>query len=465
MSRNTEYKSLFRPIIMFGDICVINLLLILVFFSMERSNTLFLSLNTRVVFVLLNLTYFFTTHIVALHLYQRFIKIERVIERAFFFSLIHSFLFVVSLRLIGIEHISLYFLLVFCSVYIIIFCLWRLTLRVLIKYYRKKGYNHINIVFVGCEPRSVELYQIMNGNLSYGFNILGFFDDKPLSLKDPGAYLGKVSAVTNYLDTHPVDEVYCALSSEKIAEVRNILAYTEKNMIHCYIIPEFFHDLKKHWIYRMFDSVPVLALRNEPLQSATNRFFKRSFDVLFSSCILFTFFPFLYIVVGTLIKLSSPGPVFFKQRRTGLYGEEFDCYKFRSMKINKEADTKQAEKNDPRKTRIGDFLRKSSLDEFPQFINVLKGEMSVVGPRPHMLKHTEIYSKQIEKYMVRHLVKPGITGYAQVTGFRGETKTLEQMEGRIKQDVWYIENWSMLLDLKIILHTFLNVFRQEENAF
>ena len=148
-----------------------------------------------------------------------------------------------------------------------------------------------------------------------------------------------------------------------------------------------------------------------------------------------------------------------------LYGRDFECFKFRTMRVNADADTMQAVKDDPRKTRIGNFLRKSNLDEFPQFVNVFLGDMSVVGPRPHMLKHTEQYSALIDKYMVRHLVKPGVTGWAQVTGYRGETKTLEQMEGRVKRDVWYIENWTFFLDLKIIIVTVLNMFKGEKNAY
>ena len=163
--------------------------------------------------------------------------------------------------------------------------------------------------------------------------------------------------------------------------------------------------------------------------------------------------------------MSSRGPVLFRQKRTGLYGKIFECYKFRTMHINEEADRLQAVKNDPRTTWIGSFLRRTNLDEIPQFINVLTGDMSVVGPRPHMLRHTEQYSILIDKYMIRHLVKPGITGWAQITGYRGETRTLEQMEGRVKRDVWYLENWSFFLDLKIIIVTIINMFRGESNAY
>lgn len=163
--------------------------------------------------------------------------------------------------------------------------------------------------------------------------------------------------------------------------------------------------------------------------------------------------------------MSSPGPVFFKQRRTGYRGKEFVCYKFRTMKVNNDSDNKQASKNDPRKTKIGNILRKTNIDELPQFYNVLKGEMSIVGPRPHMVKQTEDYSALIDKYMLRHIIKPGITGWAQVNGFRGETKELWQMQKRVEYDVWYAENWNFMLDIKIIIKTIINAIRGDKNAF
>lgn len=216
---------------------------------------------------------------------------------------------------------------------------------------------------------------------------------------------------------------------------------------------------------QVMESVPLLTVRREPLQAAYNRVLKRVFDIVFSLGVLLTIYPVMYVIVGILIKISSPGPILFKQKRTGIYGEEFNCYKFRTMRVNQQADLVQAREDDPRKTKIGDFMRRTNLDEFPQFVNVLVGDMSVVGPRPHMLKHTEQYSAIIDKYMVRHLVKPGLTGWAQVTGYRGETKTLEQMEGRVKRDVWYLENWSFFLDLKIIVVTVCNMFTGERNAY
>src|SRR5574344_2764537 len=201
-----------------------------------------------------------------------------------------------------------------------------------------------------------------------------------------------------------------------------------------------------------------------PLSLPTNRLVKRIFDIAVSSFALICLLPFIPIV-ALFIKIQSPGPIFFKQERTGMNGKEFKCYKFRSMHINKDADKIQATENDPRKFAFGNILRKMNIDELPQFWDVLIGTMSIVGPRPHMLLHTETYAKLIDKYMVRHFVKLGVTGWAQVTGFRGETKELWQMEERVKRDIWYIENWSIWLDLRIIWRTAKQRVIHDENAY
>jgi putative colanic acid biosynthesis UDP-glucose lipid carrier transferase len=334
-----------------------------------------------------------------------------------------------------------------------------------LKLYRRKGYNFKRIVIIGAGKNGMELYQVIKDDLSYGFNVLGFFDDN-LALKHilPN-YLGMTNEVESYALANDVDEIYCTLPGTSDEKIVRMLNFAEKNMIRFYIVPDFYRNLKKSLVMEMMEFIPLMTIRREPLQAEYNRVLKRVFDIFFSLAILLTIFPILYIVVGILIKLSSPGPILFTQKRTGLYGQDFMCYKFRTMKVNEDTDLLQAVKNDPRKTKIGDFLRRTNLDEFPQFINVLLGNMSVVGPRPHMLKHTNQYSVLIDKYMVRHLVKPGVTGWAQVTGYRGETKTLEQMEGRVKRDVWYIENWTFFLDIKIIVVTVLNMFKGEKNAY
>ena len=204
---------------------------------------------------------------------------------------------------------------------------------------------------------------------------------------------------------------------------------------------------------------------DSPLNQWGNRFLKRAFDVICSLVFLCTLFPILIIVVAIMTECTMPGKLFFVQKRTGLRGKTFKCIKFRTMKVNADADTRQATKSDDRITRWGHILRKTNLDEMPQFLNVLMGDMSIVGPRPHMVKHTEEYSRQIETYMVRHSVKPGITGWSQVNGFRGETPRLADMENRVKYDIWYIKNWKFSLDLYIVLKTLDSCFHTDARAY
>ena len=219
-------------------------------------------------------------------------------------------------------------------------------------------------------------------------------------------------------------------------------------------------------VFSLMEDIPVIARREEPLRNDTNKLIKRTFDIIFSALVLILVFPWVFIWSAIMIKIQSPGPIFFLQERSGLDGKIFKCIKFRSMAVNDDADNVQATKDDPRKFPFGDFMRKANIDELPQFINVFIGDMSVVGPRPHMLKHTTEYSRLINHFMVRHFAKPGITGLAQVTGFRGETRYIDQMEGRVKKDIEYIENWTFLLDLKIILKTITNMFGKETgNAY
>lgn len=238
------------------------------------------------------------------------------------------------------------------------------------------------------------------------------------------------------------------------------------NVVHFYSVPNVSNYLHHRMYFNMIGSVPYLSFFRDPLSSSVqNRVIKRTFDIVFSLTFLCTIFPIVLLVVAVITKITMPGPLFFRQKRNGLNDKVFYCIKFRSMRVNDDADKVQATKDDPRKTKWGNIMRKTNIDELPQFINVLLGDMSVVGPRPHMLKHTEEYSQLIDKYMVRHFVRPGITGWSQVTGFRGETKELSQMEGRVKGDIWYIEHWTFWLDLYIIFKTIANAIRGEKEAY
>jgi len=262
-----------------------------------------------------------------------------------------------------------------------------------------------------------------------------------------------------------IDEVYASVPPAYLVTAHTLVEEAEKQCVKLKVVPDLNSIIAAHFQIRYMNDFPVLSLRPEPLENLHNRFKKRLFDIVFSSLVIILILSWLYPIIALLIKIQSPGPVLFKQKRSGRNNKPFTCYKFRSMRVNKDSEKMQATKNDSRITPIGSFLRRTSLDELPQFFNVLKGEMSVVGPRPHMLAHTEQYRTIIDQFMVRHFLKPGITGWAQVSGFRGETKEVAQMEKRIQKDIWYLENWSLMLDIRIIYLTLYQVVRGDEKAY
>jgi putative colanic acid biosynthesis UDP-glucose lipid carrier transferase len=259
-------------------------------------------------------------------------------------------------------------------------------------------------------------------------------------------------------------ELYVCVDPQRMLDVRALIAEGEKYCIRVKFVPDFFMA-DTNFKYKEAGDIMVLSARNEPLESIGNRFKKRFFDLAVSSLVIVFILSWLYPILALIIKIQSPGPVVFKQLRSGRDNAPFWCYKFRSMRMNAQSGKQQASKNDDRITPVGRFLRKSSLDEFPQFFNVFMGSMSIIGPRPHMISHTEYYSSLIDTYMTRHFVKPGISGWAQVNGYRGETRETRLMEARVEHDIWYLGNWSMRLDIKIMFMTVTNIFKGEENAF
>jgi putative colanic acid biosynthesis UDP-glucose lipid carrier transferase len=261
-----------------------------------------------------------------------------------------------------------------------------------------------------------------------------------------------------------INEIFFAMPLHRSDLMDDLIKFADDHFISFKMVPEFAALPQKDVHLSFYDTIPVLSIRREPLEIIFNKILKRAFDIAFSATFLLTVFPFLFVVVGLAIKLSSPGPIFFRQMRPGRRNQLFACYKFRTMTVNGSTEL-QASKNDSRITKVGAFLRKTSLDEIPQFINVLKGDMSIVGPRPNLISQLEHYSKSIEHYKVRHFVTPGITGYAQVNGFRGETREEGLMAKRVEYDVAYIQNWSFLLDIKIIWLTVWNMVKGEKNAY
>ncbi|BAV09123.1 glycosyltransferase [Filimonas lacunae] len=302
--------------------------------------------------------------------------------------------------------------------------------------------------------------------------------EKMFDLEEPGKLsVGKDGRIINPIENciefarkNDIREIYFASPYRHSDELTSLLETAEKNCVRVKFVDK--HALKgvrpgrkENVRLHYMDHFQVESLRAEPLDRYRNRIVKRMFDVVFSLLVIVLVLSWLLPLVALLIKLESKGPVFFTQLRSGRNNRPFMCFKFRSMFLNKYSDDMQATRGDARVTRVGSFLRRTSLDEFPQFFNVLKGDMSIVGPRPHMLKHTEKYSAIISEYMVRQFLKPGITGWAQVRGYRGETKDTLLMEKRVTHDIWYMENWKLLLDFKIVLYTVVNILKGDDSVF
>lgn len=338
---------------------------------------------------------------------------------------------------------------------------WRSSLVFVLREYRRLGFNFRRVVLVGYGDLSRTMEDFFEQHREYGFKFMGIFDDKAPRSNE---VLGTVEDVKDYALANKVDEIYCSLPYMTNAQVNDLIEFADNNLIKVKILPDFRGFALKNLHIDFYDNLPVFSVRHHPLENTLNRGVKRVFDLGFSVFFIVFVSSWLFPLLALLIKVSSPGPVFFRQRRSGRDNREFWCLKFRTMRVNNDSDLKQATRNDNRITPIGRFLRKTNLDELPQFLNVLQGDMSVVGPRPHMLKHTEQYSQVIDGYMIRHLVKPGITGLAQAKGYRGETPTVQYMRNRVKMDRFYVDNWSLWLDVKIIVMTVLAMLRGDKNA-
>jgi Undecaprenyl-phosphate glucose phosphotransferase len=316
------------------------------------------------------------------------------------------------------------------------------------------GYNNV------AKEISTKLEKSINSK------IVGFIED-PANVKELTHYpiVGTLPQTVEICENMHVNQIYSTLTPEQSIDIYDLMHEVECKFITFKIIPDLSLYIKRKVHVDFVDNRVVLSLRDEPLEDIGNRVQKRILDLVVSFLVLVFILSWMIPIIGFLIYLESPGPIFFTQWRSGKNNRKFKLLKFRSMKINKFSDQVQATKNDPRFTKIGKFLRKTSLDEFPQFINVLKNEMSVIGPRPHMLKHTEVFSKIVKQYVIRQFLKPGISGWAQVNGYRGEIHGNEQIIGRVECDIWYSENWSLWLDARIMFLTVYKILITDKSAY
>lgn len=467
IKQNLQFNTVLKFFINAGDLCILNLLFLVLYHNFDKvSLGIDFVYSVPQILILLNLVYLLCNYQHGVILYRRIVRPDHIIRKSLRNVVLLAVVFTTIFAAADYGTLSTRFFLAFYSLFFVCQCVYRISVRVLLKRYRRRGGNSRSLILIGDDENMHELYEEMAGDSAYGFHFQGYFAPAPSSFYPEGLpYLGTVEEILPWLQAHPTQIVCCGLSSSYGKYILPVINHCESHFIHFFSVPSIRNYLKRRMHLEMIGNVPVLSIRNEPLASFENRLLKRTFDVVCSLLFLCTLFPFIYLIAGLAIKLSSPGPIFFRQKRTGLNGRDFWCYKFRSMRVNTQSDSVQATLHDPRKTRVGDFLRKTSIDELPQFINVLKGDMSIVGPRPHMLKHTDEYSHLIRQYMIRHLVKPGITGWAQVNGYRGETRELWQMEGRVHLDIWYIEHWTLALDLYIIYLTVKGVAGGDKQAY
>lgn len=347
----------------------------------------------------------------------------------------------------------------------ILLLLWRIVLKAVLNYFRSKGYNSRQVAVLGMNSLANEVIDHIEKNPSLGMLLEGLYDDRA-EVRDDQLFcpiVGDIEVLVNKAKEGKIDLIYITLPMRAEGRIKEIVNKLADTTVTVYLVPDIYTYQLFNGSWTNMAGQHVISVFESPFLGV-NSFFKRTQDIVLSVLILTLISPVL-LAISVAVKATSVGPVLFKQRRYGVSGEEINVWKFRSMTVQDNGDeVKQATKDDVRITRLGGFLRRRSLDELPQFFNVLVGNMSIVGPRPHAVAHNELYRSQIRGYMLRHAVKPGITGWAQINGWRGETEKLEEMEGRIKHDLWYISNWSSWLDIKII---FLTVFKGfvDRNAY
>ena len=388
----------------------------------------------------------------------RYTKVANILKHlftqfVFFFLILYAFIGFFKQPIISRLALAQYFAYVFIVVSILKF----LNYVLLMKYRERIKGNIRNVVVIGKNKMTNQLINVFKDRTEFGYQFKKQFCPKKEDFD--------IRDCLVYIANNNIDEIYCSVSALQNEELLTFIDFADNNLKTLKFIPDNKNIFSKKLKFEYYDYVPILSLRDIPLHNPINALLKRTFDVVFSLVVIFGLLIWIAPILAILIRLESKGPVFFIQKRTGADNKEFQCYKFRSMAMNSSADDKQAGKNDMRVTKIGRFIRSTSIDELPQFYNVLFGNMSIVGPRPHMLKHTDEYANKVDKYMLRHFVKPGITGLAQVKGYRGEIETDSDILNRIKFDIFYIENWSFFLDLKIIVQTMLNAISGEEKAY
>jgi putative colanic acid biosysnthesis UDP-glucose lipid carrier transferase len=425
----------------------------------ERSN-LFLSVN-------IGLCWLVAGFLSGIYLLEHLDNSKKIIKRNFLSSIIYLVLIFALIGLRSESTIEPFVLFIISVILTFSIIFLKVIMLRIYKVIQHMSPSRKNVIIIGNSKRGKLLSKYFLTTTSLPLKYYGFFDNNiPSSVEEFQFYLGRLDDIKEFCSNNKINEIYFALDNNNEFLIE-LMTFADHQFIFLGIVPEI-GDLENS---RRLDAmlfndsrIPIIASRKVPLHIDINWQIKRTFDVVFSAVVLIILSMTVFPIIAILIKLDSPGPILFRQLRPGRNNKLFWCYKFRTMKADSDIHI-QATKNDSRVTKLGAFLRKTSLDELPQFFNVIKGEMSVVGPRPNLIVHLEKYPEEIKEYALRHWIVPGITGYAQVSGYRGETKETELMRKRIEFDLSYIENWSLALDIKIIAKTVINMFKGEEKAY
>ena len=464
MRNNNQSNRLIKWLVIAADFLLLNLLLFAVYrlypemasWGWEDVRIYFLAGNMA---LLIGEWRFHTI------IHERVVVVSDVLRRVLLLCVVQTAVMYVILRMLRFPIPIGWQLVVQGALFFGILMLVRYAELSAVKWYRKRGGNTRTITFVGADPELQRLIDQLVKDPAKGYQLLGCYADGEV---EDIQHLGSLSFLLDHLDEPDSlrigDEMYVCIPRREREAILKLSRFCDRHLVKFFYVPVASESVPLDFQREFISDIEVFTTHESRLEDPLNKFVKRGFDIVLSVCFLLVT-ALIWPIVALMIKLQSPGPVLFRQQRTGLGGKPFTMLKFRSMHLNSDADRVQATEDDSRVFPFGKFLRKSSLDELPQFWNVLKGDMSVVGPRPHMLAHTEAYSRLIDKYMVRHFVKPGVTGWAQVTGFRGETKELWQMDGRVQRDIWYMEHWSIWLDIRILWLTVKAFFNRDKKAY
>lgn len=446
--KDKKYSGYIRPFSYLIDLIIINVLAFYVFPSHENEFIYSLFISIAWVFIAVYLGFY------EVYRYTKVITI-------FNLALKQSILFVLFCLALELFYSEFYEKRVVLFVAFAVFLI--LAIKLFIYYFLKKyrilfDRNFRMVVILGNTKNINPLKTFFTNNTDYGYKLIKVF-----TLEDNKS--DKIDKCLSFVLENKIDEIYCATADMSDKQIRKVINFADNNLKTLKFIPDEKQILSGNIKFEYYDFIPVIPSRNILQEESFNKIIKRAFDLFFSIIIIIGVLSWLTPIMAVIIKLDSKGPVFFIQKRNGLNYKVFNCFKFRSMVINNQDDMDLALKNDIQITKIGQFIRKTSIDELPQFFNVLWGDMSVVGPRPHPISHNDKYALMTDNFMVRHFVKPGITGLAQTKGYRGEVETEEDIVNRVKYDIFYLENWSILLDIEIIFKTIFNVLKGDDKAY